>query len=170
MPIVISLFQQHQLNLYHMNGHRIEEMENYFDREIKQINQEILMLKTSSQKSAGIVPTTAKTISLNVGLSLNSSRTDCSGSATYRVLTDSNSLLMITLDKYYDDVTKNQDFPRTTRYTNWVISRDNNDIFYLRVYSYGNQTDLNNLKNGNTVSVPVKLSIRSTDNFELVEI
>lgn len=146
-------------------------MDNYLDREIKQLNKEILALKTSAQKSAGIVPTVMQTFGVTIQLRIQSTAPlSCSGMAEYVITTENDALLMVTLDKYYDDITKVSDDPRTTRNADLYLSKYNDGKMSLIVSSYGTYDDAVTIQDGGSVSISRQVTIRCTSDFTIERI
>lgn len=141
-------------------------MNNYFDNEIKQLEKEILNLKTSAQKSAGVVPTTAKTINVTVNLALRSTFV-CSGTANYLIRTNSNALVIVTLDKYYDDVYRAADYPYTTRESYWVLGSYRDGSMSLLLTCFGTANDAQTIEQGGSVSMTVNITVRCTSDFTI---
>lgn len=140
-------------------------MEEYFTKEIKRIKQELTDLKTTSQKSAGVIPTTSQTVSVSIPLSLNAAGTSASGHVAYTVTPENGAIIVSTLDHYYDDITKVVDFPATTRSIVLMQNALNNDEYILYLYGRGDANDRSTLSGGGSVSLTAQLTVRSTANF-----
>lgn len=146
-------------------------MDNYLDREIKQMNREILALKTSAQKSAGIVPTVSQSFGVTLQLQIESTAPlICSGTAEYEITTESDALVMVTLDKYYDDITKVSGGPRETRSTYYDLSKFNNGKTSLLISAYGTDDDAAAIQGGGSVSISSQVTVRSTSSFTIERI
>lgn len=146
-------------------------MDNYLDREIKQMNREILALKTSAQKSAGIVPTVMQTFGVTLQLQVDSTTPlTCSGMAEYLITTESDAIIMVTLDKYSDDITKESYSPRTTRGYDYLLSKLNNGKTSLIISVYGTYDDAVAIQGGGSVSLSSQVTVRSTSNFTIERI
>lgn len=142
-------------------------MDDYFNRELRQINREITRLKTSGQKSGGIVPTVATTINVTEQLQLIGLST-AYAEAYYKIRTNSTALVMTSLDKYYDDIFNI--FNHGTRsYDCYLHRRSNGDIIMI-VYFSGNQDDARTLWEGGSVSMSTEVTVRCTDNFTIERI
>lgn len=145
-------------------------MDNYFDSELNKIEREIKQLKTAQQKFAGQVPTIAKSVSISIPLSLNASQTAASGSAMYRITTTSDTYLMATLAKYYDDITLNTSYPVKTRSMILRLGKYNSNQYLILIYARGtggSDSDVSTLKNGGSVTLTNTLTVRGTDEFSL---
>lgn len=142
-------------------------MNNYFDEEIKRVERELLQLATASQKSASVTPTIAKTTSFNIPLSLAASGYSSYGETTYKIIPRSGSLLSVTLDRYYDDIIDNHVVPPTTRIVRVIFGKNTAGSYIARIYVNGNNSDTQTLKGGGSVNVPVKMTVRSTDDFSV---
>lgn len=150
-------------------------MDNYFEQELKRLEQELQWLKTSFTKSSSIVETVSRTIEVSLPLSMNTAQTSCSGKKQYTISCDSNSILDISLDWYYGNVADNWKIARTTRAI-WLdkVMLDDGRIgveiqCYGTNYSDDQSDDLSKLKNGQSVIITANLTVRATDNFTLGE-
>ena len=81
-------------------------MQNYFDNELKNIERELTQLKTGMVKSAGVIESISKTVNISVPLELSGSGLTASGEKNYRVYIEKASIVLVTLDWYHEDVTK----------------------------------------------------------------
>ena len=147
-------------------------MENYFDSEIKRTEQELTNLKTSVQKFAGEVPLVQKSIDISIPLSIDSSLVpEASGKQVFKLTTPKASIFVPTLEHYYDDATKSEDFPRTTRYMYFIIGRIAENQYLIEVFAYGTQwtedSDAEVIKRGGSVTLTNTLTVKSTDEFTL---
>lgn len=146
-------------------------MDNYFEQEIMALERELRQLKTAQQKSAGQVPTIYKSLSFNVLLYLNSSQTAAHGSATFKVTTTSNCLIIPTLAKYYDDISLAESIPLKTRYMMIVtIGKLARNTYLITLSARGTEgldSDVTTLRNGGSVVLDNTLTVQSTDEFTL---
>lgn len=143
-------------------------MDNYFERELMNIEREIRQLKTSQQKFAGQVPTTFQSISIRIPLRLNSSRTSASGQARYRITTVQNSFVVATLAKYYDNILVFSELPRKTRSMSLVIGKASANVYIVQILANGTEganSDVATLINGGSVELENTLTVQSTDEF-----
>lgn len=148
-------------------------MDNYFEREIMTLEREIRQLKTAQQKSAGQVPTIYKSISFNVPLSLNSSKTIARGSAAFKVTTADNCLIIPTLAKYYDNVALAEYLPLKTRYMVLTIGKLAQNTYLIELSARGTEgvnSDVSTLIGGGSVVLDNTLTVQSTDEFTLERI
>lgn len=144
-------------------------MEEYFTREIKRIRRELTDLKTTDQKSAGVVPTTTQTISVSIPLTLSSSDM-ASGTAHIKVVTGADALIMATLDSYYGDITQATNYPATTRGVQLLQDYLGEGIIVIRLVAEGNADDRSTLSGGGSVSITKQLTVRATEPFSLEQI
>lgn len=142
-------------------------MDNYFDQEVKMIQKELVRLKTSAQKSAGMVPTVSKSVNLNIPLVLDSLSMICSGTVVYKVNVSEDALIVPTLDWYYGDVMQNDHLPYTTRAANAVFGRYSDGSYVVMVTVRGTMDDSIAISGGSSISVPVVLTVRCSDTFTL---
>lgn len=150
-------------------------MQNYFDRELSQMEKELLRLKTSQQKFAGSVPTIEKSIQISIPLGLNSSQTVAEGEKLYKIISEGNVLAFPTLAKYYDDITKSTSVWALTRYFTLRLGiLDGNFCFLIYAqgtgFGYGQNSDVQTLINGGTVTLQNTLTVAATDDFTLEEV
>jgi hypothetical protein len=145
-------------------------MDNYFDREILQMERELLRLKTSQQKFAGSVPTIKKSLQISVPLALTAGGMTARGQIYCKIVPESTALVYPTLAKYYDDVLLFPYVEDRTRSFFMEMFRNGDDL-YLEIIAYGTNYGQNNdvatLKNGGSVSLTNTITVVSTDNFEL---
>lgn len=151
-------------------------MQNYFDNELLNIERELTQLKTGTVKSAAVIDSISKTINISVPLSISSSGLVATGEKNYRVSLPKPSIVISTLDWYHGDVTKEWEAQRTSRRARiHQMDFPNGDTGITIVitgtdYSTNNTDDLSRLKNGESVSVPVQLTVTCTNDFNLEEI
>lgn len=152
-------------------------MNEYFEREITALERELTNLKTTAQRSAGIIETISKTVDVNVPLGLEYNAGGVAfarGKAIYQVTPESDSIVVFTLDWYNGDVYKVWDPWLITRTisTNTVKLDDGRICIIISVEGTmttddGTMSDVEKLKQGQSVVVNVKLTARSTDNFTM---
>lgn len=148
-------------------------MNDYFEREILAVEDELSQLKTAAQRSSGTVETTSKTVAVSVPLSMNAARTTCSGSVAYLITCEHNAAVMATLDWYYGNVADNWRTPRATRRARVSTKMQPDGKILATVTCNGTSvvdsgtSDLARLKNGESVSISVNLTVRATDNFTI---
>lgn len=140
-------------------------MESYFDQELLKIEREITRLKTARLKSAMVVETTAQSTSLTIPLQLSSSGYTASGEKLYKIIVQSNELIMPTIDWHYGDITQ---YPQnSTRRAYCQLGMTSGGDILLQVVVRGDDNDVATLKGGGSVSLSVVLSVRCTGTFSL---
>ena len=144
-------------------------MENYFDNEIKNMKRELTQLKTATQTSAVAVPTVSQSLSIPITLELANPYL-AKGSAYVRVSASSDTILMATLDSYFDDITRATDFPATTRKTYIIMDYKGNGETLIYIDFTGNASDRSTLSGGGSVTVTKQLTVRATEEFTLERI
>lgn len=145
-------------------------MDNYFSRELERIGKEIRQLKTAKQKSAVEVPSTTKSVAISIPLELNQSQTTASGKAIYRITSANQTYLVATLEKYYDDVMLNTEFPRKTRSMIIQFGKSSNNNYIVLITARGTggpDSDVTTLKNGGSVTLTNTLTVRGMDDFSI---
>lgn len=148
-------------------------MESFFDREFLALERELQLLKTSAQRSSGTVETVSSTLPVSVPLSISGSGNSCSGSRTYIIKPESESVLNITLDWYHENVMEEWRVARISRSARVrTVELPNGDLGVNVVvtgtnWSENDNDDLSRLRRGESVSVNVNLTIQSTNNFEV---
>lgn len=151
-------------------------MDNYFDREIEYLENELTNLKTAAQKSAGAIKTTSKTISVSVNLKYEdiSYPTGSARAAKYyEVITDKDAIIIPTLSWYFGDVMEGANVYFVTREIRMRTGLRQNGNFAFELYfigtEQGNNSDAARTKRGETVTVSVNLTVLCTQNFTLQE-
>ena len=143
-------------------------MENYFSSEIAQIEKELTRLKTSMSKSAGVIQTVTKSVDVEVPLALNPGLTTATGSVSYRIQPEKDAIIVSTLNWYSEDVTKDYMIPRVVRnvYLTENVAGDDRIVKVNAIGTqFGDNSDVQKLINGQSVSVGVKLTIQATCEF-----
>lgn len=144
-------------------------MNDYFEREIKSLEREIIALKTSTQKSAGNLELISKTIHISIPLELDEYQTGASGSKTYIVRKDSEEIVVAYLDWYTDDITK--DWMDTYLQGSVRAGRINHGVYngadVFRVSAYGNRNDIDAMIGGASITISMNMTVKCTNNFSL---
>ncbi|MBR3139054.1 hypothetical protein IKG38_03560 [Candidatus Saccharibacteria bacterium] len=150
-------------------------MDSYFDSEIKRVEQELLTIKTSAQKSASMIQTVTKTIPITVTLSDDGSASYPTARAAihYQINTDEYAITIPTLDWYFQDITKASTAFYTTRQIQLFHVMLPNGKDGLRIYVFGTEnspgSDGERVGQGETVKISFNLTIRSTVDFTVEE-
>lgn len=148
-------------------------MDNYFASEISSIEKELIRIKTSNSKSAGVIQTVSKTVDVSVPLSLNQSQTTARGHKDFRITPEQDAIFMCTLDWYSEDILIDHQIPRTVRGAS-ISESDYNGVRIVSVSingtQFGSNNDVQRLINGESVTVNAKLTIRATCDFTIEEV
>lgn len=143
-------------------------MDNYFSSEITRIEKELTQIKTSMSKSAGVIQTVVQSVEVSVPLALNSARTSATGSISYRIRPEKDAIIVSTLNWYSENVLIDHWIPRPVRKV-YIVESENNGNRIIKVNAVGTQagenSDVQKLINGQSVSINTKLTIRATCNF-----
>lgn len=153
-------------------------MNNYFDNEIKRLEKEILWLKTTKQKSAGLIEMVTKTIPISIKLEVDPtvSVPSAVGQKYYKIKNEEDAILIPTLDWYYEDVYN------AWRGRNEVYSRylDLEQIVYpdgytgVRIRATGTNVGANSdgvkVAGGETIRIECNLTVRSSADFSIEEV
>lgn len=150
-------------------------MQNYFENEVKNVERELLWLKTSGQKSASAIDTASEKISLNVNLEyqeISYLTGSARASKWYRVRTDDDAIIVPTLSWYYGDISQAANPEFTTREIQ-MSTGIMNGVFVIGLYFIGTEkgdnSDAARVKRGETVTVSVDLNIVCTSEFTVEE-
>lgn len=149
-------------------------MDNYFNRELNYLKKELTRLKTAGQKSAS----SAKLVKQTVNVSTNLVWEDLSdpyGSARswviYEITPNSDSIIVATLNWYYDDINSSYLTTQSTREVQLKQVILPNGKPGVQLYFIGTEngpnSDAARAKNGETITVSVNLTVTCTDNFTL---
>lgn len=143
-------------------------MDNYFSSEITRIEKELTQIKTSMSKSAGVIQTVVQSVDVNVPLSLNTAQTSATGAKSYRIRPEKDAIIVCTLNWYSENVLIDHWIPRPVRKV-YIVESENNGNRIIKVNAVGTQagenSDVQKLINGQSVSINTKLTIRATCNF-----
>lgn len=145
-------------------------MNDYFEREIIHLEKELTNLKTSAQRSGGIVKTVSKTVAITVQLQwedISWPNGSARAETFYEVVTDKDAIIIPTLSWYDEDVfeplfgTK-----REIQVTRGFLNNGNYGIYLYFIGSeQGDNSDAARTKRGETVNVSVDLTVVSTQDF-----
>jgi hypothetical protein len=144
-------------------------MNNYFEREIKGLEREIIALKTANQKSAGNLQLVSKTIPISIPLVLNEYQTFARGRKTYAVRKNSEELVVAYLDWYTDDISREwvdaytQGSVRSGRIAHGVYN--GTDVFQITVY--GDRNDIDAMAGGASITISLNMTVKCTNDFTL---
>lgn len=142
-------------------------MQEYFERELKMMKKELAALKTSMRKSAGVIVTTAKSISLEVSLELNTAQTLCNGKKVVRIITNGPSLIIPTLEKYQNNIYYDPSFTTQDGWASVTLAFTPSGYELANVLVRGSDADTQTLINGGTVVKTVELTVRCSDEFSM---
>lgn len=145
-------------------------MENYFTTEISRLEKEILMLKTTMRKSAGVIPMEVKLLTLQISLSLNSAQTLANGKKYIKIIPNKPALILLTLDKYQNNIYYDPTFVIQDGWALVQLVTTPSGAEIADVSVRGSDADVQTLKNGGTVTKTVKLLIQCSDNFTTEEL
>lgn len=151
-------------------------MQDYFEREISNMERELRYLKTSSQRSAGSMVISSQTLNLSVPLQyIHNPPLDDKARAEkwFEVVTEGEQLIVPTLSWYFQDLSQASSTIFTTRMIElWqtILPNGNYGVYLYFIGSeIGDNNDAERLKNGETINVDVDLTIRCTNNFVVQE-
>lgn len=151
-------------------------MKNQLDKEIKYLEDEILRLKTSEQKSAQNAELVRKTITVNAPLTLIVEPPldpKAQKYKLYEVVQDSDEITTIYLSWYYSDLQIPSVFneeKRSVLPTECILENGNLGIKLLFSGSYGvPNSDVERMMNGESITLTVDLTVVSTGDFSIME-
>lgn len=149
-------------------------MDNYFNRELNYLKKELTRLKTAGQKSASSASLVKQTVSISTNL-VWEDLSDPYGSARswviYEITPNSDSIIVATLNWYYDDINSSYLTTQSTREIQLKQVILPNGKPGVQLYFIGTEngpdSDAARAKNGETITVSVNLTVTCTDNFTL---
>lgn len=151
-------------------------MQEYFERELSNMERELRYLKTSSQRSAGAMVISSQTLQLSVPLQyihdppLND---QARAEKWFEIITDSEQLIVPTLSWYFQDLSQASSTIFTTRVIElWptILPNGNYGVnLYFIGSELGDNNDAERLKNGESINIDVDLTIRCTNDFIVQE-
>lgn len=147
-------------------------MNDYFEREILTLERELTNLKTSAQRSGGLVKTVSKTVTVSAKLEwkdISWPNGSARAEVYYEVVTDNDATIIPTLSWYNEDVF--EPMFGTKREINMTTGIFPNGNFCVYLYFVGSEegdnSDAARTKRGETVIVNVDLTITATQDFVL---
>ena len=145
-------------------------MQDYFENEIKRLEKEILFLKSSMKKNAGVIGLYRQYIELPMVLQ-DTGGVVPSNKTYIKINTNNiNQLFFITFDKYYDDTLapgKTEFGYYRQRYHQLRVLNGN---LMIKAVALGTYADQATIEGGGTVSLPIKMTVYSTDEFTLEQV
>ena len=147
-------------------------MNDYFEKEIIQLERELTNLKTAGQKSSALVKTMSKSLDITVQLEyqdISWPTGSARAQAAYEIITDSDALIIPTLSWYDEDI--HEPSMLTTREITMTRGMSANGNYTVHLYFIGSEqgenSDAARTKRGEIVTVSVTLSVVSTQEFTI---
>ena len=143
-------------------------MQNYFDNEIKNIEKELLALKTASTVSSIPLELTEKSIQISIPLHLSIYQTTATGAVAYKIVSDEEIIVYPYLSWYYEDVyeVEVQGESRNLKLSN--LYQDGAPIILIN--ARGSENDIKNMIGGSSVTLTATLTVVATRNFTMEKI
>lgn len=146
-------------------------MENYFTNEIKQIEREMMWLKTAQQKSASVISTITKSIvvTADLWLIITGDSPQAGDYLFYEIIPEKDALIFPTLDWYAEDITQAStvlpQLTRTIELEQMILPNGNAGVKLTFRGTQGSGSDTEKVVNGQTVQVSANLTVTCTSNF-----
>ena len=143
-------------------------MENYFSTEVSRLNREILQLKSSNQKSAQALSAISMVENISLDLAVSGSD-EVTALAAWSITMDSESLVFVSLDKYYDDITINDhQAPERSRSRKLHLFFTSPTSAIVGITMRGNSSDVVSIRDqGGKVTMGATLTVTCTGNFTM---
>lgn len=148
-------------------------MNDYFEREILAVERELTRLKTAAQRSSGTVVTTKASKEINI--ELHNTSAGCRGEADYVITMSKDCLVNITLDWYFEDVTKEWQPFRTSRsmsYHKSILPDGKIGVHIIARgtdYSTDGSDDESRVARGETIVLTTTMTVLATNNISIEE-
>lgn len=147
-------------------------MQDYFEHEITQAKKELTRLKTSAQKSSSNARIIVQQIPISVDLqweNISYPYGSARAEIFYEIIPENNAIYNCTLDWYSGDITQAAVTTQPTREIKLTQHILPNGSEGVRLYFIGTEDGANSdaarVKNGETVTINVTLTISCTDVF-----
>lgn len=143
-------------------------MQNYFDNEIRNLERELLALKTAATVSSIPLELVEKSIQISIPLHLSVYQTTATGAVAYKILSDSEIIIYPYLSWYYEDV-YNVEVKGEYRHLK-LSNLYQGSAPEILIDARGSENDIQNMIGGASVTLTATLTVVATRNFELEKI
>ena len=143
-------------------------MQNYFDNEIKNIERELLALKTASTVSSIPLDLVQHSIQISVTLHLSVYQTTATGAVAYRIISDEELIIYPYLSWYFEDIydIEKQGEIRYLRLANLY----QNGEHVILVNARGSENDISSMIGGASVTLNATMTVVATREFRIEKI
>lgn len=143
-------------------------MQNYFDNEIKNIERELLALKTASTVSSIPLELKQKTIQISIPLHLSIYQTTATGAVAYKIVSDGDLIIYPYLSWYFENI-YDVNVEGEIRYLRLAnLYQDGAPVVLIR--ARGSEEDIKKMVGGESITLTAKLTVVATRDFTLEKI
>lgn len=143
-------------------------MQNYFDNEIKNIERELLALKTASTVSSIPLELTEQSTQLSIPLYLSIYQTTATGAVAYKIVSDGDLIIYPYLSWYYEDI-YDVDVQGEIRYLKLAnLYQDGAPVVLIQ--ARGSEEDIKKMVGGESITLTATLTVVATRDFTLEKI
>jgi len=143
-------------------------MQNYFDNEIKNIERELLALKTASTVSSIPLELKQKTIQISIPLHLSIYQTTATGAVAYKIVSDGGLIIYPYLSWYFENI-YDVNVEGEIRYLRLAnLYQDGAPVVLIR--ARGSEEDIKKMVGGKSITLTAKLTVVATRDFTLEKI
>lgn len=143
-------------------------MQNYFDNEIKNIERELLALKTASTVSSIPLELIQRSVQISIPLQLSIYQTTATGAVAYKIVSDEDLIVYPYLSWYYEniydiEVTGEHRYLRT-------MSLFQDGAPLILINARGSENDIQRMIGGESITLTANLTVVATRNFTMEKV
>jgi hypothetical protein len=143
-------------------------MQNYFDNEIKNIERELLALKTASTVSSIPLELIQHSVQISIPLQLSIYQTTATGAVAYKIVSDEDLIVYPYLSWYYENI-YDIEVTGEHRYLRMMnLFQDGAPLIFIN--ARGSENDIQRMIGGESITLTATLTVVATRNFTMEKV
>lgn len=143
-------------------------MQNYFDNEIKNIERELLALKTASTVSSIPLELIQRSVQISIPLQLSIYQTTATGAVAYKIVSDEDLIVYPYLSWYYENI-YDIEVTGEHRYLRMMsLFQDGAPLIFIN--ARGSENDIQRMIGGESITLTANLTVVATRNFTMEKV
>lgn len=143
-------------------------MQNYFDNEIKNIERELLALKTASTVSSIPLELIQHSVQISIPLQLSVYQTTATGAVAYKIVSDEDLIVYPYLSWYYENI-YDIEVTGEHRYLRMMsLFQDGAPLIFIN--ARGSENDIQRMIGGESITLTANLTVVATRNFTMEKV
>jgi len=143
-------------------------MQNYFDNEIKNIERELLALKTASTVSSIPLELIQRSVQISIPLQLSVYQTTATGAVAYKIVSDEDLIVYPYLSWYYENI-YDIEVTGEHRYLR-MMSLFQDKAPLILINARGSENDIQRMIGGESITLTANLTVVATRNFTMEKV